>query len=237
MKPELKLIIDIKADIENAKFFVKHSKFVDWFLPLDLQYIISKKFSPLERNKIISEYTKHIHKINEKEILKGVAKTRKQWSKIEDKFFQLVDKIFCGYDWPKGKYIGYASIYLMFPRNIKEKTFYFPYSKNNKGGPIRTIAHEMLHFIFFDYIKKKYGINENDKFRNKNQKYVWQVSETFNTVIENWGPYMKIFNAKKKATPYPGCEKMFISMTKQWNKKQDVKNLLDKWLIKKNLLK
>lgn len=95
----------------------------------------------------------------------------------------------------------------------------------------------MLHFIFFDYIKKKYGINENDKFRNKNQKYVWQVSETFNTVIENWGPYMKIFNAKKKATPYPGCEKMFISMTKQWNKKQDVKNLLDKWLIKKNLLK
>ena len=61
MKPKLKLAIDIKADIQNAKWFVNYSEFVDWFLPLNFQYVTSKKFSLSERNKIISEYTKHIH--------------------------------------------------------------------------------------------------------------------------------------------------------------------------------
>lgn len=233
MKPKLKLAIDIKADIENAKFFVNHGELVDWFLPQNFQYITSKKFSLVERNKIISEYTKHIHAINKQEILKGVEETRRRWAKVGNKFYKLVDEVFQGYDWPKGKYVGYASIYLMFPRNIKEKTFYFPYSKD-KWDPIGTIAHEMLHFIFFDYIQKKYGIKENDEFRGKNPKYVWQVSETFNTVIENWKPYMDNFNTKKKVKPYTGCEKMFSSMTKRWAKKQDIESFLNKWLIREN---
>jgi len=233
MKPKLKFAIDIKADIENAKFFIKHGEFVDWFLPLNFQYITSKKFSLFERNKIISEYTKHIHKINEKKILKGVKETRKRWLKIESKFYKLVDKIFCGHAWPKGKYIGYSSIYLMFPRNITEKTFYFPYS-SDRWNPVETIAHEMLHFIFFDYIKKKYGINENDEFRGKTPKYVWQVSETFNTVIGNWKPYMDIFSVKNEVKPYPDCEKIFASMTRQWTKKQNIKSFLNRWLLKEN---
>ncbi|MBZ1356484.1 MAG: hypothetical protein KY054_01775 [Candidatus Nealsonbacteria bacterium] len=232
MKPKLKLAIDIKADVQNAKRFVNHGEFVDWFLPLNFQYITSKKFFLSERNKIISEYTKHIHKMNEKEILKGVEETKKRWLKIECKFYSLVDKIFLGHDWPKGKYIGYVSIYLMFPRNIKEKTFYFPYS-NNKWNPISTIAHEMLHFIFFDYINSKYKIKENDEFRDKNPKYVWQVSETFNTVIENWQPYKNIVGSKD-VKPYPGCEKMFKTMTKQWSANQDIESFLNKWLLKEN---
>jgi hypothetical protein len=234
MTPKLKLTIDIKADIENAKWFVRHGEFVDSFLPLNFQYITSKKFSLPERNKIIAEYTKHIHALHEKEIVKGVKDIRKQWSLIEGRFYKIVDEIFHEYPWPKGKYIGYASIYLMFPRNINEKTFYFPYSRD-KWNPLRTIAHEMLHFMFFDYIKKKYGISENDECRGKSPKYVWQVSETFNTVIENWKPYRDIFGTKERRKPYPGCEKMFNAMTKQWDKKRDIESFLDKWLEKKNL--
>ena len=116
----------------------------------------------------------------------------------------------------------------MFPRNIQDKTFYFPYSKD-LHDPLGTIAHEMLHFIFFDYIKKKYGIKQDDEFKGKDPKFVWQVLETFNTVIENWKPYKKIFNAWKNCKPYPGCEKMFAKMIKQWNLKQDIDEFLDKW--------
>jgi hypothetical protein len=229
MRPDVKLIIDVGADIENAKWFVKNGEFVDWFLPLNFQYITSKKFSAAERNKIITEYTKHIHKMNEALILKGVTETKRCWAKTAGKFYDLVDAVFEGHDWPKGKYVGYASVYLMFPRDVQDKIFYFPHGKD-KWNPLGTIAHEMLHFMFFDYIKKRYGIEEDDEFKGKDQKYVWQVSETFNTVIENWKPYRNLFSVKEDARPYPGCEQMFKAMTKQWAKKQDVESFLDNWL-------
>lgn len=229
MRPDVKLIINVGADIENAKWFVKNGEFVDWFLPLDFQYVTSKKFSSAERNKIITEYTKHLHEINEADILKGVAETRKRWAKLEGEFYALVDDVFKGHAWPKGKYVGYASVYLMFPRDVQEKTFYFPYAKD-KWNPLGTVAHEMLHFIFFDYVKQRYGIDEDDEFKGKDPKYVWQVSETFNTVIENWKPYRELFSAKEDARPYPGCEKMFKAMTKQWAKWQDIESFLDNWL-------
>lgn len=231
MKPKLKLVLDVKADIENAKYFVKNGEYVDWFLPLNFKYITSKKFSTSERNKIITEYTRHIHKINKKDILDSVVETRKRWLKIENSFYDLVDDIFGGYSWPKGKYTGYVSIYLMFPRYISEKTFYFPFQKV-KFDPISVIAHEMLHFIFFDFINKKYKLTEDSKFRGKNAEYVWQVSETFNSTIENWKPYKKLF--PRNIEPYPSCEKMFAKMSKQWNKNQDIKSFLDKWILKEN---
>lgn len=232
MKPNLKLSIDVKKDIGNAYRFIKYSDYVDRFLPLNFQYILSNNFSPAQRNKIIEEYTKHIYKINGKEIGEGLVETKKRWAKVEDKFYRLVNKIFQGYSWPKGKYTGYASIYHMFPRYIKEKTFFFPY-KQNKLDPRLTIAHEMLHFIFFDYIKNKYGIEERAKIKGRESKHIWKVSETFNVVIENWQPYMKLFGRKEKRIPYhQGYKKMFREMTKQWTKEQNIKKLLDKWLIK-----
>jgi len=231
MNPKLKLVIDLKTEIEHARWFVKNGEYVDWFLPLNFQYITSKKFSLLERNKIIAEYTKHIHKIDQKIILKGVNEIRKQWAKTENNFYNLTNDIFKGHPWPEGKYIGYASIYLMFPRDIGDKTFSFPYYQG-RCNPLRTIAHELLHFIFFDYIKKKYKTAENTKFSGKNHKYVWQVSETFNTVIENWKPYKNIFKTQGNCKPYPGCEKMYALMTKQWAKKQDIEIFLNQWLLR-----
>mgnify|MGYP000923006800 FL=1 len=229
MKPNLKLVINIKKEIGSAQGFIKYSDYVDRFLPLNFQYILNKKFTPVERNKMVAEYTKHIHNLYKKEIREGVAETKKRWAKIENKFYRLIDKIFQGHPWPKGKYTGYASIYHMYPRYIKEKTFFFPY-KQNKLDPRLTIAHEMLHFIFFDYIKNKYGIEERDKIKSKEPKYVWKISETFNVVIENWQPYMKLFGRKEKRTPYhQGYKKMFSKMTKQWTKEQNINKLLNNY--------
>jgi len=232
MKPNLKLIINVKKDTANAKDFVKYGDFLNWFLPSNFQFIDSKKFSLAEKNKILTEYTKHIYKINKKEITAGVEQTKKQWSNVEKSFYKLVNKIFQGYPWPKGNYTGYASIYHMFPRHIEEKVFFFPY-KSNKMDPRLVIAHEMLHFIFFDYIKNKYKIGEHTKIKGKEPKYVWKISETFNVVMRNWQPYMKLFGITKKEKPYhQGYERMFKKMTVQWSKEQNIKKLLDKWLIK-----
>lgn len=229
MKPDLKLSVNVESDIDNAKWFVKNGEFVDWFLPLNLQFVMSDNFSSKERNKIISEYTKHIYQLDKKKILSGVNDTKKRWTAIERDFYSLVNELFKGHPWPKGKYVGHASIFLMFPRNINERSFYFPYSNDN-WDPIGTIAHEMLHFIFFDYIKKRYGINENDEFEGKDQRYVWRVSETFNTVIENWQPYKKAIESNEITNPYPECKTMFKKMSQQWARCPDIEKLLDSWM-------
>ncbi len=230
MKPKLELIVDVNADIQNAKSFVNYGEFVDCFLPPDLQYIIREKLSNEERDKILTEYTKHIYETDREGIERGVEETRKQWHKVENKYYDLVNNIFQGYSWSAGKYTGYASIYCMYPRHIKEKTFFFPSFSHNWNSTL-VIGHEMLHFIFFAYIKSKYGINENDKFKGKNPKYVWQVSESFNTVIENWRPYKEVFGAKGKRESYPDCKKMFLTMTAQWSKNQNIQTFLDNWLL------
>jgi hypothetical protein len=237
MKPNLKLKIDIKQDVANAQDRFWHSARYNspfnWFFPKNFRYILSDNFSNKERDKIISEYSKNFYQVNKDEVTAGFAQVKKQWQKEESRFYKIVGKLFKGHSWPKVKYTGYVSIFNMFPRNSKEKYFYFPYD-GKKLLPTKTIAHEMLHFIFFDFIGRKYGADQNTEFAGKNPRYVWRVSETFNNIIENWRPYKKIFGLEKESKPYPGCEKMFQAMKKQWAKSQDIDKFLDKWLLVKN---
>jgi len=231
--PKIKLKIDIKEDTDNCISFIKRERkgikhqFLLWFLPDDFKYILSKNFSEKERNKIIREYTKHIYKIKKDEIGKGFKKAKEDWQKVEKEYFQLTDRIFQNHPWPKGNYRGIASIWCMYPRYIKHKIFFFPYKHRILEFSNKVIAHEMLHFIFFDYIKKKYNLEEFSVVKNKPNDYVWQVSEVFNDVMENWQPYSRLF--KDKLRSYPDTEKMFHKIKKQWQEKQDIDWLLKQW--------
>ncbi len=232
--PKTKLKIDLKEDTNNCINFIKNEhkgnkrQFSLWFLPDDFKYILSKNFSEKERNKLIRKYTKYIYEIREKEIKKGLAKAQKDWQKVEKQYYQLIDRIFKNHPWPKGSYRGIASIWHMFPRYIKHKIFFFPYRHRIPEFSNKVIAHELLHFIFFDYLEEKYNLKEDSKIKNKPNDYIWKISEVFNNVIEDWRPYNKLF--KEKPKPYPGTQKMFQEMKKQWQEKQDVDWLLSQWL-------
>ncbi len=232
--PKVKLAISSKADVKNCLHFVKRNyienpEFVKWFLPKELYFVLNEKFSQKERDKILKEYTERIFKSKKQEIKNGVAKAKKDWQAVSKKYFDLVNKIFKNHPWPRGRYVGYASIYNMFPRNIKEKTFFFPFSHSTPKFSNVIISHELLHFIFFDYLKKRYRY-KGSKTHNKKSEHVWQISEVFNSVIENWTPYYKIFKIKElKQKPYTG-QKYFKQMQKQWLEKQDINYLLDQWL-------
>jgi len=236
MNPKIKFTIDIKEDTENAIDFVRRhaadtkldKKFLKWFLPEEVQYILNSKFSKKEKEKILINYTESIYNLRQKEIKDGFEKVKKDWGKVEKDYFKIVDRVFNKYPWPKGDYIGFASIFNMYPRNIIKKTFYFPYIHNISYYANKVIAHEMLHFIFFDYINKHYKLKEDFEFKNKTKRYLWEVSEVFNNVIENWEPYKQILKTNFRL--YPGTEKMFKKMQSQWQKKQDIDWLLDKWL-------
>lgn len=227
MKPRLTLTDNLAVDIKNAQNFVRSSKFVSWFLPAEIDFILKENLSILERNRIIKEYTTEFYAGHKSEIKAGVRDTTARWAKIETKFYRLTNKLFEGHEWPKGKYSGYASIYHMFPRYIDKRIFFFPYSKN-KIDPIRVIAHELLHFIFFDFIKSKYGIKENEKFKNQDPRYLWRISEAFNTIIENWQPYKDILDYNERRKPYPECQQIYTVMRRRWKNKQNIHYLLEK---------
>lgn len=193
-----------------------------------MHFILDNNFSQKEREKILIKYTENFYKTKEKEIKNGLRNVVKEWGKVENTNFKIIDKVFKKHSWPKGNYFGIVSIFWMYPRYISKKTFFFPYRHRIINYANRVISHEMLHFIFFDYIKKRYDLDEGAEFKNKHPEYLWRVSEVFNNIIENWEPYKKVSQAK--SLPYNGTEKMFKKMKNQWQKKQDIDELLDKWL-------
>lgn len=229
--PKLSLKIDVEADIQNALGFLTYEKdtwSLESFFWGDPLFILSENFSKNERKKIVSEYVKHYYIHHKKEIHAGLKAVQSDWKKVEKRYFELVNQIFKGHAWPEGNYAGIVSIFSMYPRWLEAKTFFFPYEHQKPLYANRVIAHEMLHFMFFDYISERYGLKEHSKVKGKKSDYVWKVSEIFNVVIENWKPYVDVIDVQGK--PYPGHEKMYAKMGKQWAKNQDVDWLMDQWL-------
>lgn len=232
--PKVSLKISASKDLENCLFFVKFNlknnfEHVKWFLPENLHYVLDKNITSQKREEILRQLTLKVFKEKKDEIKQGVNMAVKDWQSVENDYFELANKIFKNHPWPKGKYIGYASIYRMYPRDVQEKTFFFPYFHATPHFSNMVIAHELLHFIFFDYIKQKFKYKE-AKTYSKKAEYIWQISEVFNSVIENWEPYYNIFKVEDmKQPPYTGG-KYFKKMQSQWAKNQDIDFLLSQWL-------
>lgn len=217
--------MDAKQDILNYALFIKYSdkKFLKMFLPKELHYILRGKLSKAEKEKIIKEYVLENFKKQKEEIRSNIKEINRQWKKVEKDYFGLMSRVFKNHPWPKGKYIGFASVFTMFPRDVDDKTFYFSGFRKNINFCLSTTAHEMIHFIFFDCIKEKYNITQNTKF-----PYVWNVSEVFNLVIEKWKPYVDIF--RTKGIPYDKAHaKMLPKMEKIWKESEDIDILLKKY--------
>jgi len=193
--PKIKFKADLKTDTENCISFLKHKRprqnkqFVVWFLPLDLRYILDKKILIKKRDGIIKEYVRRAYKNKKTEIESGLKEMIENWRKVEKAYFRLVGRVFKNHPWPKGNYRGFASIFYMFPRYIDKRIFFFPYTHKIPKYANKVIAHEMLHFMFFDYIEGKYGLKENSRIKDRPANYIWQVSEVFNNVMENWELY------------------------------------------------
>lgn len=80
--PKVKLKIDAEADIWNYIYFTKYGggkdiKVAKMFLPKELYYILNKKYSQNQRNKIIKEYIENVFNKKGEEIKNGVIKAKK----------------------------------------------------------------------------------------------------------------------------------------------------------------
>ena len=136
----------------------------------------------------------------------NLASYEQKWRGVEPKFHELVRGLFGNHPWPKGKYIAYPTIWGMFPRFLDDKTFQVPFKFRNKRYVNVIIAHEMLHFIFYDYFHTQYPKYRDDDMLS------WHVSEIFNTVVQNSESWLKVFGVPTMG--YPEHEKIVAKLSR-----------------------
>ena len=151
-----------------------------------------------QRKKTIRVYFDNYYRIHRMVMLHKIESVRKVWRKQEKEYITITEDLFGGFQFPKGKYVAYASVINCNPRFLESKTFQFFYKKP-LAGAVYTIAHELLHFIFFDFVEKKF--KKEIKYLSEDQ--LWDLSEIFNVVVLKSPRYRHIVN-QKFVIPYPG---------------------------------
>lgn len=201
--PKIKFLIDAKKDLDIFYLLNKdienNPNVFNWaFLDKYPELSKYKKNNFLEISK--KELNIFIHSIYKKdaEIMdKNILKYENDWGIIEGEFYDLVSDIFGLYNFPEGKYIGYLTIWGMYPRFLNDKTFCIPYFHKKEKYINVIIAHEMLHFIFYDYFYKNYPKYNEPKYNF----FVWYVSEIFNSLIQNSKEWLDVFDEESMAYP------------------------------------
>ncbi|OGF27099.1 hypothetical protein A2303_03310 [Candidatus Falkowbacteria bacterium RIFOXYB2_FULL_47_14] len=200
---------------------------------------LARLLGETDRDKIRREVFAYVEKAYEADsdkIERGFREAVDGWAGVEDYFYEKADEIFKGYPWPKGDYTGYGSIWNIYPREIEEKEFTFPLETRAfpKWAPIdakSTIAHEMLHFITYDYLEKKHGLTPSECYDEDN--IFWQFTENLNCLIENdrmWEP----LKGKLPVPPKEECRELYGRMKEVWDKNRDIDDLVEIFLKKKD---
>ncbi len=216
MYPRLRFKIEPQKDLTALYAFIAESSYdngrnLAW--ACFKKYPILKKYKRGAGMKInhseASNFINNFYKLKLKIFTENAKKYQSNWQKVAPKYFLLVDKLFFARPWPKGKYFVYLTIWGLYPKYLEDKTFLIPYQHKNKNFINLVIAHELLHFMFFDYFFKKYK-----KYRShKYDFFVWHVSEIFNSLILNSKDWQKIF--KLKNLDYPEHKKIISRVKKR----------------------
>jgi len=204
MTPKLKFKIDPRQDLEAYIGFYNNAKYDSgrsW------QWAIAKIFPELQQfnpttgsslpRRAIIKFIKKIYLEKGREIKRELSKTKRLWGKKERRFYELTNELFDKKFWPKGKYVAYPTIWGMFPRDLKNKTFQISgYRKSKVKVPV-IIAHELLHFVFYSYFLKKHPEYRLEKY----QMQLWHISEIFNEIVQGSMKWKKFFGGQPLGYP------------------------------------
>lgn len=154
-RPKIKFSLDLNQDIETFMKFWREQRSAKLSA---LKYLEN---SDDENNclKVVEDYIKVFYQNNASQIENELKQGEKNWQEVEDNYYNKVAELFDNYAWPKGDYLALGSILSIYPRWIEQKKFTFPIHPGYAAWlKIKMIAHEMLHFITYDYLEKKHGL-------------------------------------------------------------------------------
>lgn len=228
-QPIIKLKFDQKLDQKLAWSFYSHPEFggcnfwKERALKHHLELVDIK--SAKNQKKFLYDYIKNFYKFNDREIKILSENTIEYLSQKQDKFFLIVDKLFKGYPWPKKKFTGVFSIFDFCPRFLDSGEFQV-FIYDTRSLQLFTIFHEMLHFIFYDFVRKNFP---ETKKMNTEQGKLWDIAEVFNAVIQNSDGFIKL-HGKIKNIGYPNHKELILQGRRLWKKDQNVYNWVNEML-------
>lgn len=202
--PQLSFSILPEKDVSTFFSFVEEAGFdggrnVEWAVFKNHSNL--KKFFRdhefIGKKSDIASYVSEIYD-RDREVMKDRLKQyEEKWRVAESVYFASVHTLFDPSFWPEGEYIASPTVWSMYPRFLEDKTFQLPYEPAGRPDILFIIAHEMLHFIFYEYFLTKYPEYRNDE----SDFFLWNVSEIFNTVIQNLASWPQEMNNREAAYP------------------------------------
>mgnify|MGYP005625369023 CR=1 FL=1 len=170
----------------------------------------------------IFNYIDNFYRQRHNLLIKTASEFQKIWLENAESFFYTTDIIFHHHSWPKGKYRGYISIFSCGPRFLHDKTFQVFYKNDHKRAVFCT-AHEILHFLFYDYIEKK-----RENIKNKlNDEQLWRISEIVNEVLLDPKYLGGVLGITVRQKGYPDFIPITNRIRREFKKKDDVNKLID----------
>lgn len=137
----------------------------------------------------ISNYVDHFYQKNEEKLENVCKKFQRQWEDVEENFINKTTRLFGGFHFPKGDYIGFISIFNCNPRFLQDKTFQVFFKE---GSCVRLVSHELMHFIFYSFTESK--LSDLVKGLDTNRGPWWDVAEVFNNVVLSSDELKKILH-------------------------------------------
>jgi len=171
------------------------------------------KLYPQLKHQTIDKFVDEYYQEHETELEVILETFKNLWQGCKEDFYRQVDKIFKNRPWPEGKYICYPSIFNCNPRFLENKTFQVFFK--HPQGVCSVAAHEMLHFIFYDYVEKKFPGVATEIGKDK----LWEVSEIFNVLV------------LPDSKPYPDHIQLIPQYEKTWKATKDIDQFLHTTLV------
>lgn len=221
MQPIIKLKFDQKLDQVKAWDFYSDSNFggCDFWKERALKHhpkLIEIK-SARNPKKFLNRYILDFYKANDREIKALSENTIKYLNQEQDNFFLIVDKLFKEHSWPRKKFIVDFSIFDFCPRFLDSAELQV-FIYDNRSLQLFTIFHEMLHFIFYDFVKKNFP---ETKKMDTEQGKLWDLAEVFNAVVQNTDDFISL-HGKIKNIGYPDHGRLILQGMRLWKKDPNV---------------
>ena len=183
-------IIDIDRETELFYSFMKRDRFsaiFDKAYP-ELRAIQKECKDKVECMKRYKEFLENLYATTQERMSVAKEQIESEWEKIGLEFLEALSEHF-ETEWLKDKteIVGYISNMPVFPRFLDKYQFCVGYK--NTADSIETLAHEILHFLWFK--KWKEVFLEMDKREYESPRLAWRLSEIIDPIILQCHPKIK----------------------------------------------